>query len=93
MRSRIGKPHLRKRHHPNYHGGFVLDPDGHNVEVACHRSERPAGARPAARAGGRAARKPARRRSLAYPRVGMVKPEPLVGSSAGQRAVTALVRV
>jgi hypothetical protein len=21
---------------PNYHGAFVLDPDGHNIEAVCH---------------------------------------------------------
>jgi hypothetical protein len=21
---------------PDYHGAFVLDPDGHNVEAVCH---------------------------------------------------------
>jgi catechol 2,3-dioxygenase-like lactoylglutathione lyase family enzyme len=31
-----GKPGLRPIYHPNYHGAFVLDPDGHNVEAVCH---------------------------------------------------------
>jgi catechol 2,3-dioxygenase-like lactoylglutathione lyase family enzyme len=31
-----GKPGLRPHYHPNYYGGFVLDPDGHNVEAVCH---------------------------------------------------------
>ena len=31
-----GAPGLRPRYHPNYYGAFVLDPDGHNVEAACH---------------------------------------------------------
>jgi catechol 2,3-dioxygenase-like lactoylglutathione lyase family enzyme len=31
-----GAPGLRPRYHPNYYGGFVLDPDGHNVEAVCH---------------------------------------------------------
>jgi len=31
-----GKPGLRTHYHPNYYGAFVLDPDGHNVEVVCH---------------------------------------------------------
>lgn len=31
-----GKPGLRPHYHPNYYGAFVLDPDGHNVEVVCH---------------------------------------------------------
>jgi catechol 2,3-dioxygenase-like lactoylglutathione lyase family enzyme len=31
-----GKPGLRVHYHPNYYGGFVLDPDGHNIEAVCH---------------------------------------------------------
>jgi catechol 2,3-dioxygenase-like lactoylglutathione lyase family enzyme len=34
-----GAPGLRPHYHPNYYGAFVLDPDGHNVEVVCHRPE------------------------------------------------------
>jgi catechol 2,3-dioxygenase-like lactoylglutathione lyase family enzyme len=31
-----GAPGLRKDYHPSYYAAFVLDPDGHNVEVVCH---------------------------------------------------------
>ena len=31
-----GAPGLRPHYHENYYGAFVLDPDGHNVEVVCH---------------------------------------------------------
>jgi len=31
-----GAPGLRPRYHANYYGGYVLDPDGHNVEAVCH---------------------------------------------------------
>ena len=31
-----GPPGMREVYHPNYYGGFVLDPDGHNVEAVCH---------------------------------------------------------
>ncbi len=31
-----GKPGLRPHYHENYYGAFVLDPDGHNIEVVCH---------------------------------------------------------
>lgn len=31
-----GAPGLRPHYHPNYYGAFVLDPDGHNIEVVCH---------------------------------------------------------
>ena len=24
------------RRYPNYYAAFVIDPDGHNVEVVCH---------------------------------------------------------
>jgi hypothetical protein len=30
---------LWPEYHPNYYGGFVRDPDGNNVEAACHRPE------------------------------------------------------
>jgi catechol 2,3-dioxygenase-like lactoylglutathione lyase family enzyme len=29
----------RPQYHPNYYGAFVLDFDGHNIEVVCHRPE------------------------------------------------------
>jgi catechol 2,3-dioxygenase-like lactoylglutathione lyase family enzyme len=31
-----GPPGLRPHYHENYYGAFVLDPDGHNIEVVCH---------------------------------------------------------
>ncbi|HZQ82709.1 MAG TPA: VOC family protein [Gaiellaceae bacterium] len=31
-----GKPGVRW-YHPDYYGGYVLDPDGNNVEAVCHR--------------------------------------------------------
>jgi catechol 2,3-dioxygenase-like lactoylglutathione lyase family enzyme len=34
-----GSPGLRPRYHADYFGGYVLDPDGHNVEAVCHRPE------------------------------------------------------
>ena len=34
-----GAPGPRPIYHPGYYGGFVLDPDGNNVEAVCHRSE------------------------------------------------------
>jgi catechol 2,3-dioxygenase-like lactoylglutathione lyase family enzyme len=34
-----GPPGLRPHYHPNYYGAFVLDPDGHNIEVVCHKPE------------------------------------------------------
>ena len=33
-----GPPGVRPRYHPDYYGGFVLDPDGHNIEAVCHLS-------------------------------------------------------
>lgn len=32
-----GAPGLRPHYHPHYYAAFVLDPDGHNIEVVCHR--------------------------------------------------------
>lgn len=31
-----GGPGLRPHYHENYYAAFVLDPDGHNIEVVCH---------------------------------------------------------
>jgi catechol 2,3-dioxygenase-like lactoylglutathione lyase family enzyme len=31
-----GGPGVRPQYHPAYYGAFVLDPDGHNLEVVCH---------------------------------------------------------
>jgi predicted lactoylglutathione lyase len=35
-RAGIGAPGERAVYHPGYYGAFVLDPDGHNVEVVNH---------------------------------------------------------
>ena len=32
-----GKPGLRPHYHQSYYGAFILDPDGHNIEMVCHR--------------------------------------------------------
>ena len=34
-----GPPGLRPHYHASYYGAFVLDPDGHNIEVVCHEPE------------------------------------------------------
>lgn len=34
-----GLPGIRAIYHPNYYSAFVLDPDGHNIEVVCHNPE------------------------------------------------------
>ena len=31
-----GAPGPRPHYHEHYYGAFVLDPDGHNIEVVCH---------------------------------------------------------
>jgi catechol 2,3-dioxygenase-like lactoylglutathione lyase family enzyme len=36
-----GAPAVRPEYSDHYYGGFVLDPDGHNVEAVCHAPERP----------------------------------------------------
>jgi catechol 2,3-dioxygenase-like lactoylglutathione lyase family enzyme len=33
-----GGPGMRPQYHRAYYGGFVLDPDGNNVEAVCHRA-------------------------------------------------------
>ncbi len=55
-----GPPGIRKDYHENYYAAFVYDPDGHNVEVVCHR---PPAAAKRARPARKAARKPARKAS------------------------------
>jgi catechol 2,3-dioxygenase-like lactoylglutathione lyase family enzyme len=32
-----GAPGLRSHYHANYYAAFVIDPDGHNIEVVCHK--------------------------------------------------------
>jgi catechol 2,3-dioxygenase-like lactoylglutathione lyase family enzyme len=32
-----GRPGLRRRYHANYYAAFVIGPDGHNIEMVCHR--------------------------------------------------------
>lgn len=32
-----GAPGVRAHYHPNYYGAFIIDPDGNNLEVVCHR--------------------------------------------------------
>jgi catechol 2,3-dioxygenase-like lactoylglutathione lyase family enzyme len=32
-----GAPGLRPQYHPGYYGAFVIDLNGHNLEVVCHR--------------------------------------------------------
>jgi catechol 2,3-dioxygenase-like lactoylglutathione lyase family enzyme len=34
-----GGPGLRPNYHPNYYGAFVIDLNGHNIEVVCHSPE------------------------------------------------------
>ena len=33
-----GAPGLRPHYHANYYAAFVIDPDGHNIEVVCHKA-------------------------------------------------------
>ena len=32
-----GAPGLRPQYHSNYYAAFVIGPDGHNIEVVCHK--------------------------------------------------------
>jgi catechol 2,3-dioxygenase-like lactoylglutathione lyase family enzyme len=34
-----GPPGLRPQYSGQYYAAFVLDPDGHNIEVVCHESQ------------------------------------------------------
>ena len=33
-----GPPGLRPHYHAHYYAAYVLDPDGHNVELVCHEA-------------------------------------------------------
>jgi catechol 2,3-dioxygenase-like lactoylglutathione lyase family enzyme len=43
-----GAPGPRRHYHEHYYGAFVLDPDGHNIEVVCHEPVPAPPGRPAA---------------------------------------------
>jgi catechol 2,3-dioxygenase-like lactoylglutathione lyase family enzyme len=43
-----GPPGPRPYYHADYYGAFVLDPDGHNIEVVCHEPAAAPPGRPAA---------------------------------------------
>ena len=43
-----GAPGTRTVYSPDYYGGFLLDPDGHNVELVNHNSSAALGLVPAA---------------------------------------------
>jgi catechol 2,3-dioxygenase-like lactoylglutathione lyase family enzyme len=34
-----GPPGLRPHYHANYYAAFVIGPDGHNIELVCHKPE------------------------------------------------------
>jgi catechol 2,3-dioxygenase-like lactoylglutathione lyase family enzyme len=34
-----GAPGLRPQYHATYYAAFVIAPDGHNIEAACHEAE------------------------------------------------------
>ncbi|SQJ18357.1 Predicted lactoylglutathione lyase [Serratia rubidaea] len=34
-----GAPGLRPNYHANYYAAFVIAPDGHNIEMVCHRPD------------------------------------------------------
>jgi catechol 2,3-dioxygenase-like lactoylglutathione lyase family enzyme len=34
-----GAPGIRAHYDPNYYAAFVLDPDGHNIEIVCQKPE------------------------------------------------------
>ena len=37
-----GEPGLRPQYHADYFAAFLLDPDGHRIEVVCHTPAKPA---------------------------------------------------
>ena len=34
-----GAPGLRPHYHADYYAAFITDPEGHNLEAVCHKSE------------------------------------------------------
>ena len=32
-----GAPGIREEYHKDYYGAFIIDPNGHNIEVVCHK--------------------------------------------------------
>jgi catechol 2,3-dioxygenase-like lactoylglutathione lyase family enzyme len=34
-----GAPGPRPHYHANYYGAFIIDPEGHNLEAVCHKSD------------------------------------------------------
>ena len=34
-----GAPGIRPHYHANYYAAFIIGPDGHNIEVVCHRPQ------------------------------------------------------
>lgn len=58
-----GPPGLRADYHPHYYAGFVIDPEGNNIEVVCHADPdaKPAPRPAARRAATKVASKPARK--------------------------------
>jgi catechol 2,3-dioxygenase-like lactoylglutathione lyase family enzyme len=34
-----GAPGIREIYHPDYYSAFVIDPDGHNIEVVCRQPQ------------------------------------------------------
>jgi catechol 2,3-dioxygenase-like lactoylglutathione lyase family enzyme len=66
-----GKPGVRADYHPTYYAAFVLDADGHNIEVVCHVPPGSAAATPkraAKRAPSRGPSRKARGRGKSKPR-------------------------
>jgi catechol 2,3-dioxygenase-like lactoylglutathione lyase family enzyme len=76
-----GPPGLRPHYHEHYYGAFVLDADGHNIEVVCH-------ANPMAKVAATApAKRPAaRRRSAAGKKAAAVRKRTPVRKPTRKRA-------
>ena len=85
-----GAPGLRPHYHANYYAAFVLDPEGHNIEVVTHAP--PAAAKPARKAASKrasAAKKPAKRvvaKKLARKAAAKPAARRAVGRKTGRKA-------
>lgn len=85
-----GPPGIRPHYHKNYYAAFVLDPEGHNIEVVTHTppAAAKAGTRAAKTTGAKrasAAKKPAKRAAAKTP-TRKAAAKPAARKAAGKKA-------
>lgn len=84
-----GAPGPREKYHPNYYGGFVLDPDGNNIEAVCHQPEsagkKASRKKPAKKAAGKAKAKSGGAAKKAAPKKKAAAKKPAAKKSAAKK--------